>query len=124
LNYKISLTDEAGAYLRSLDDKTKKAIARKIESLRESPDKRGKALTGNLLGYRSLHAAGRYRILYEVKSETVTVIVIGIGIRKEGSKIDVYETMKKMIKLRLLDSTTKGQGSRGKVQGQRNKSKK
>jgi mRNA interferase RelE/StbE len=103
LNYKITLTDEARAYLRSLDNKTKTAIARKIETLRESPEKRGKALTANLAGYRSLHAAGRYRIVYEVKSETVTVIVIGIGIRKEGSKIDVYETMKKMIKLKLLE---------------------
>ena len=103
LNYKITLTDEARAYLRSLDDKTKAAIARKIETLRETPEKRGKALTGNLAGFRSLHAAGHYRIVYKVKSETVTVIVFGIGIRKEGSKIDVYETMKKMIKLKLLE---------------------
>jgi len=33
----------------------------------------------------------------------VTVIVIGIGIRKEGSKIDVYETLKKLLRSKILD---------------------
>jgi len=32
-------------------------IARKIEALKESPEKQGKALSGDLSGYRSLHAA-------------------------------------------------------------------
>jgi mRNA-degrading endonuclease RelE of RelBE toxin-antitoxin system len=42
-------------------------IARKIEALKESPEKQGKALSGDLSGYRSLHAAVRYRVMYEVK---------------------------------------------------------
>ena len=103
MNYKITLTDEAKAYLRSLDGRAKTAIGRKIETLKESPDKIGKALSGNLAGYRSIHAAGRYRIVYEVKVKTVTVIVIGIGIRKEGSRIDVYETLKKLLRSKILD---------------------
>jgi hypothetical protein len=32
-------------------------IARKIEALKESPEKQGKALSGDLSGYRILHAA-------------------------------------------------------------------
>ena len=104
MNYKITLTDEAKAYLISLDDRTKTAIGRKIEHLKESPDKIGKALSGSLVGYRSIHAAGRYRIVYEVKVKTVAVIVIGMGIRKEGSKIDVYETLKKLLRSKILDS--------------------
>lgn len=113
MSYEIILTDEAITYLRTLDVKTKTAIARKIDTLRESPDKRGKALTGNLARFRSLHAAGRYRIVYEVKSETVTVIVFSIGIRKEGSKIDVYETLKKMLKLKILEKKPRGKEQGG-----------
>jgi mRNA interferase RelE/StbE len=103
LNYKITLTDEAKAYLRSLDSKTRIAIARKIETLKESPEKKGKALSGNLTGYRSLHAAGRYRVVYEVTVKKVMVIVVGIGIRKEGSRIDIYETIKKLLRSKVFE---------------------
>ena len=103
MNYKIILTDEAKAHLISLDGKTRTAIARKIEALKESPEKQGKALSGDLRRYRSLHAAGRYRVLYEVKVEQVMVIVVAAGMRKEGSKIDVYETLKKLLRSKVFE---------------------
>jgi mRNA interferase RelE/StbE len=105
LNYKITLTDEVKAFLLSLDGKTRTVIARKIEALKESPEKQGKALSGDLSGYRSLHAAGRYRVVYEVKTNEVTVIVIVVvaGIRKEGSRIDVYETLKKLLRSKVFE---------------------
>jgi len=102
LNYKIILTDEAKEYLISLDVKTKNIIARKIDALKESPGKQGKALSGNLAGYRSLNTAGRYRIVYEVKIKQVIVIIIAVGMRKEGSKIDVYETLKKLLRSNII----------------------
>jgi mRNA interferase RelE/StbE len=102
LNYKIILTDEAKAYLTSLDGKTRNIIARKIDALKESPEKQGKALSGNLAGYRSLHAAGRYRVVYQVKVNQIMVIVVAAGMRKEGSKIDVYETLKKLLRLNVI----------------------
>ena len=102
MNYKITLTEEAKAYLISLDGKTRTAIARKIEALKESPEQQGKALSGDLTGYRSLHAAGRYRVVYEVKTNKVMVIVVAAGIRKAGSKIDVYETLKKLLKSKIF----------------------
>ncbi|MCX5856173.1 MAG: type II toxin-antitoxin system mRNA interferase toxin, RelE/StbE family [Deltaproteobacteria bacterium] len=103
MNYKILLSHEAKACLQTLDGRTKDIIARKIESLKESPDKKGKPLSGDLSKYRSIHAAGRYRILYEVKATEVIVFIIAVGIRKEGSKIDVYETMKKLMRLKILE---------------------
>lgn len=103
MNYKITLTDEAKSYLLSMDGKTRNAISRKIELLKKSPEKQGKALSGDLTGYRSLHAAGRYRVVYEVKVNQVMVIVVAAGIRKEGSKIDVYETLKKLLRLKIFD---------------------
>jgi len=103
LNYKILLSHEAIAYLHTLDGRTRNVLARKIESLKESPDKKGKSLSGDLSKYRSIHAAGRYRILYELKAAEVIVFIVAVGIRKEGSKIDVYETMKRLIRLKILD---------------------
>ena len=103
MNYRITLTDEAKAYLMSRDGKTRTTIARKIEALKESPEKQGKALAGDLTGYRSLHAAGRYRVVYEVKGEKILVNVIAVGIRKEGSKIDVYETLKKLLRSKVFE---------------------
>jgi len=73
------------------------------ETLKESPQKQGKALSGDLGRYRSLHTAGRYRVVYEVKANEVTVIVVAAGIRKEGSRIDVYETLKKMLRSKLFE---------------------
>lgn len=29
-------------------------------------------------------------------------MVIAVGIRKEGAKVDVYETMKKLLRLKIL----------------------
>ncbi|MCX5814384.1 MAG: plasmid stabilization protein [Proteobacteria bacterium] len=103
MNYKITLTNEAKSYLVSLDGKTRTAIACKIELLKESPEKQGKALSGDLTGYCSLHAAGRYRVVYEVKVNRVMVVVVAPGIRKEGSKIDVYETLKRLLRLKVFD---------------------
>lgn len=102
MNYKIILSDTAKAYPGSLDVRTRTGIARKIEALKESPDKQGKQLSGNLSKYRSIHAAGRYLIVYEIRKETVAVIIIAVGMRKEESKIDVYETMKKLLRLKIL----------------------
>ena len=101
MNYKIILSDTAKAYPGSLDVRTRTGIARKIEALKESPDKQGKQLSGNLSKYRSIHAAGRYLIVYEIRKETVAVVV-AVGMRKEESKIDVYETMKKLLRLKIL----------------------
>jgi mRNA interferase RelE/StbE len=102
LNYEISLSDEAKACLKSLDGKTRLTVARKIEALKETPEKQGKALTGDLTGYRSIHAAGRYRVIYQLSGGSPLVVVAAIGIRKEGSKIDVYETLKKLMRSKIF----------------------
>lgn len=100
--HRIILSEEAKLYFGALDVKTRTVIARKIEGLKEAPNIQGKPLSGSLAKYRSVHAAGRYRIIYEVKPEEITVIVIAVGIRKDGSKVDVYETLKKLLRLKIL----------------------
>jgi mRNA interferase RelE/StbE len=57
-----------------------------------------------LVGYRSVRAVGqRYRIIYRVEDERVTVLVVALGIRKQGDKKDVYELAKKLLRSDLLD---------------------
>lgn len=45
----------------------------------------------------------RYRIIYKVEDERVMVLVVALGIRKEGDKKDVYNLAKKLIRLGLLE---------------------
>ncbi|MDJ0589387.1 MAG: hypothetical protein QNJ72_05225 [Pleurocapsa sp. MO_226.B13] len=62
-----------------------------LEQCDRLPEKQGKALSGKLKGYRSVRALGqRYRIVYRVERSTITVLIVGAGIRKEGIKKDIY----------------------------------
>lgn len=91
--------------LRSVSDRrVREILGRRIDGLARDPDRQGKPLTGELAGLRSLRAAGqRYRILYRVEAERVVVLVLAVGIRKQGDKKDVYALAKKLVRLRLLD---------------------
>ena len=64
------------------------------EKLKYKPEKQGKFLRGKLKGYLSIRAVGqRYRIIYQVqKSE-----IVGIGLRSEGNKQDIYSRLKKLL---------------------------
>jgi mRNA interferase RelE/StbE len=50
--------------------------------------------------YVSLRAVGqRYRIIYRIEREKPMVWVIALGIRKEGSKRNIYTLAKKLLKI-------------------------
>lgn len=52
----------------------------------------------DLRGYYSLRVVGqRYRVIYCIEQEKILVIVVAIGIRKQGDKQDIYEITKKLI---------------------------
>ena len=86
--YKIKLTKLAIEKLNDIESKTRNQIINKIEVLKEEPNLRGKPLKGILKEYRSIRAAGqRYRIIYKVEEDEVLVIVINIGIRKDGKLV-------------------------------------
>jgi len=44
----------------------------------------------------------RYWIIYRVERPIVTVVVVAAGIRKEGSREDIYRVAEKLIRLGLL----------------------
>ena len=101
--YSIKLTEIASEALRSIDAKTRSQILSKIDQLKEDPLLLGKALVGPLKEFRSVRAAGqRYRIIFKVLQEHIVVIVVAVGIRKSGDKKDIYELMKKYIKVGIL----------------------
>jgi mRNA interferase RelE/StbE len=71
--------------------------------LSDEPDKQSKKLVKDLSGFRSVHAAGRYRIIYKIDKKTVIIYVLAAGIRKEGDKKDIYKIAKKLLNAGLLD---------------------
>lgn len=105
LAYQIALTPTALKMLQEIHDRrTRDAIASRINQLAEEPEKRGQALIGPLMGYRSLRAAGqRFRIIYRVQQERVIVYVVAVGIRREGDKSDIYALAQRLVRLGLLE---------------------
>lgn len=98
MKYEIVLTDIAKQMLKEISDqRIREKLAERIEQLSHAPDLQGKPLQGPFAGHRSVRALGqRYRIVYKIYEERVIVVVIGVGIRKEGGKDDIYERLRKL----------------------------
>jgi len=98
------LTPYARVMLEEIQDRrVREKIRDRVDGLVEEPEKQGKPLTGELAGYRSLRAVGqRYRIIYRIEEGKVLVLVMALGIRKEGSGKDIYALARKLLRLRLL----------------------
>jgi mRNA interferase RelE/StbE len=103
--YEIKISPTALNLLRSISDRRiRDKLVEKIDQLATSPEKQGKPLVGELTGYRSVRAAGqRYRIIYRIEENQVVVLVVALGLRKEGSRRDVYELAQKLIRVGLLE---------------------
>ena len=55
------------------------------------------------IGYHTVRvAAQRYRIIYRVQQSRVEVLVVAIGLRREGGREDIYRLAKRLLRLRLL----------------------
>jgi mRNA interferase RelE/StbE len=107
LKYKILITDTCLALIEKIPDKKiRRTILNRIEGLSDEPDKQGKMLVKDLSGFRSIHAAGRYRIIYKINKQTVIIYILAAGIRKQGDKKDIYEIAKKLLTAGLLDLET------------------
>jgi mRNA interferase RelE/StbE len=98
-DYAIELTPLAVEMLGSVNDRREQAKLRdRIDQLATEPSKQGKALVDNLSGFRSVRAVGqRYRIVYQVIEQTVVVLVVGVGRRKDGDKKDIYTQLAKLL---------------------------
>jgi mRNA interferase RelE/StbE len=105
--YEVRVTDVCLSLIEKISDKRIQAkIIDRIEGLKREPEKQGKMLVQNLAGFRSVHVAGRYRIVYEVDKSSRTVWALAAGIRKEGNQKDIYKIAKKLLNLGLLEHET------------------
>jgi mRNA interferase RelE/StbE len=106
MSFRIALTPTAMKLLSEITDRRiRENIGTVIDRLVEEPEKQGKALLGELTGFRSLQAVGqRYRIIYKVTSEEILVVIVAVGIRKDGAKNDIYNLAKKLIRVGLLQN--------------------
>ena len=102
--YRVRLTPTAKEMLEAIGDRrVQEKIRDRIDALAREPEKQGKPLIGELAGYRSLRAVGqRYRIIYRVRRSDVEVLVLALGMRKEGDRRDIYALARKLLRLRLL----------------------
>lgn len=104
MKWQILLTPTALKLLSDISDRRiREKIGAVIDRLTEDPEKQGKALLGELSGFRSIRAVGqRYRIIYQIRGNEVVVVIVAVGIRRDGAKEDVYNLAKKLFRLRLL----------------------
>lgn len=104
MKWKIEITPSAFRMLEGVKDRrVQKAIRDRIDDLVADPEKQGKALVGELAGYRSLRAMGqRFRVLYRVEKDRVVVLVVAAGLRKDGDKQDIYALAQRLVRLGLL----------------------
>lgn len=102
--YQIEITPVALESLEAITDRrTRSILVRRIDSLAEEPEKLGKPLRGLLTGFMSTRAAGqRYRVVYMIDENKACVVVYIIGIRKEGSRHDVYELAEHLVRRGLI----------------------
>ncbi len=86
------------------DRRITRQVVERIDRLQDDPEKQGKPLLGALSGYRSVRAAGqRFRVIFKIEDKTIVIVVIAIGLRKEGDKKDIYALARKMIRLNLIE---------------------
>ena len=102
--YQIEITPTALKALETIADRrTRSVIVHRIDSLSEEPGKQGKPLRGWLAGFMSVRAAGqRYRIVYRVDNSKKRVLVYMVGIRREGSRRDVYALAEHLVQRGLI----------------------
>jgi mRNA interferase RelE/StbE len=97
--YIVRLTPLALDMLSEIRDKRHlQKLAERIDKLKTNPEQQGKALTDKLKGYRSIRFVGqRYRIIYRVQREEILVLIVGVGLRQEGSSQDIYTKTDKLL---------------------------
>src|SRR5947208_15796338 len=95
----VRISTEALEQLRNIKDRSvRQELFERIKKLANDPEEQGKPLRNELAGLRSVKAVHRrYRIVYQVEREEV-VVVVAVGIRKEGDRADIYRQATLLVK--------------------------
>ena len=102
--YTVRWTETAVDLLEAISDKRiRRALYARAGHLKGNPSQQGKPLLGEFTGFRSIKVQpNRYRIIYRVENDEVAVVVVAVGLRKEGDKHDVYALARKLLKQGLI----------------------
>lgn len=103
--WEIKILSPAKEQMREIKDRRIQAsLATTLRRLEYAPDQQGKPLMDELVGYHSVRAVSqRYRIIYHLRADLHIVFIIGMGIRKEGDKKDIYAQAKKVLRRGLFN---------------------
>ena len=102
------------------DRRVRQLIFDTSKRLELEPAKQGAPLTRELAGFRDLRAVGqRYRVLYRVDEGQRLVQVVAVGLRREGSRDDIYELAKRLLRIGLIEPAGPAPRTRKKTPGRR-----
>lgn len=109
MNWNVVITKDALKQLQSItDQRVRNNLFERIEELSIDPERQGKPLSNELAGLRCVRAIGqRYRIVYKVERDLVIVVVVAVGIRKEGDRSDIYKIAAHLMRYLGEDPTEK-----------------
>ncbi len=110
IRYTVVATEPATQMAEGITDaRERRLIYERMVSLEHDPQLQGKRLRDDLAGFRSVRAVGqRYRIIYRVEEDVVTVVVVALGRRKAKNKTDVYALAQKLVKAGIIRPPDKG----------------
>jgi mRNA interferase RelE/StbE len=102
------------------DRRVRQLIFDTTKRLEHEPAKQGAPLTRELAGFRDLRAVGqRYRVLYRVEEGQRVVQVVAAGLRREGSRDDIYELAKRLLRIGLIEPARPASRTRRRKPGRR-----
>ncbi len=110
MNWIVEISTVALKHLQDITDKrVRNNLFERIEELSVDPERQGKPLRDELVGLRCVRAIGqRYRIIYTVEPDRVIVLVVAVGIRKEGDRSDIYQIAARLWREGLIDIQSEG----------------
>ena len=102
MRYRVEFTPVGRQMLRDLGDRGAAGrIIHAVEGLAADPGKQGKPLYGEFEGLRRARFS-RFRVIYRVDERGGRVVILAVGMRKEGSKNDIYALAMKLARAGIL----------------------
>jgi mRNA interferase RelE/StbE len=104
MKWRVEIAKTALEQLQKITDlRVRKKLFERIEQLEHNPEDQGKPLRNELSGLLSVRAIGqRYRIIYKVVNQQVIVVVVAVGIRREGDRSDIYRIAERLLRSGLM----------------------
>ena len=101
--YEVRFSVTAARMVRDVSDRRiQQQLVDRSRGLANEPEKQGAPLIAELSGYRNCRAVGqRYRIIYRIDDKVV--LIVAVGIRREGDRRDIYRLARRLLSQGLLE---------------------